>query len=150
MKRCDEEFTPLFHHLDNPRSLAHYPHDRCRSLVSYRSRPSLKRTAMHKLLGFLLTGVLLTGCGLSAQGFPVTKVEGASWLNHLGRSFNDTNMGKTGRLGPSPDMSRGEIPDRKSELSLVLAPQTLPLHGADLYRLNCQGCHGASGLGAPP
>jgi mono/diheme cytochrome c family protein len=24
------------------------------------------------------------------------------------------------------------------------------LHGSDLYRLNCQGCHGESGLGAPP
>jgi mono/diheme cytochrome c family protein len=26
----------------------------------------------------------------------------------------------------------------------------LVLHGADLYRLNCEGCHGESGLGAPP
>ena len=105
---------------------------------------------MHKLLRFLLAGVFLAGCCLSAQDLPVTDVEGASWLNHLGRSFNDTNMGKTGRLGPSPDMSPGEIPDRKSELSPVLARQTVTLHGADLYRLNCQGCHGASGLGAPP
>ena len=24
------------------------------------------------------------------------------------------------------------------------------LHGADLYRLNCQGCHGEEGLGDPP
>jgi|HubBroStandDraft_4_1064222.scaffolds.fasta_scaffold00379_3 mono/diheme cytochrome c family protein len=105
---------------------------------------------MHKLLRFLLAGVFLAGCCLSAQDLAVTDVEGASWLNHLGRSFNDTNMGKTGRLGPSPDMSPGEIPDRKSELSPVLAPQTVTLHGADVYRLNCQGCHGASGLGAPP
>jgi mono/diheme cytochrome c family protein len=24
------------------------------------------------------------------------------------------------------------------------------MHGSDLYRLNCQGCHGEAGLGAPP
>lgn len=26
----------------------------------------------------------------------------------------------------------------------------MTLHGSDLYRINCQGCHGVSGLGAPP
>ncbi len=26
----------------------------------------------------------------------------------------------------------------------------MTLHGSDLYRLNCQGCHGESGQGAPP
>ena len=28
--------------------------------------------------------------------------------------------------------------------------QSVTLHGSDLYRLNCQGCHGESGQGAPP
>jgi mono/diheme cytochrome c family protein len=28
--------------------------------------------------------------------------------------------------------------------------ESVTLHGADLYRLNCQGCHGEAGLGAPP
>lgn len=31
-----------------------------------------------------------------------------------------------------------------------LLHQTFRLSGADLYRLNCQSCHGASGEGAPP
>jgi mono/diheme cytochrome c family protein len=31
-----------------------------------------------------------------------------------------------------------------------VASQTLTLHGSDLYRMNCQGCHGESGEGAPP
>jgi mono/diheme cytochrome c family protein len=35
-------------------------------------------------------------------------------------------------------------------LSPGFAPQAVTLHGADLYRLNCQGCHGEAGLGAPP
>lgn len=38
----------------------------------------------------------------------------------------------------------------ESEISLLVAPQKVTLRGADLYRLNCQGCHGEAGLGAPP
>src|SRR6267142_1760585 len=30
------------------------------------------------------------------------------------------------------------------------ASQIVTLRGSDLYRLNCRGCHGESGLGAPP
>jgi len=30
----------------------------------------------------------------------VTPVAGESWLNHLHRNFDETNMGKTGQLGP--------------------------------------------------
>ncbi len=104
---------------------------------------------MHKLPRFLLTAVLLT-TGLYAQDVSVTGVEGTSWLNHLGRSFSNTSMGRTGRLGPSSDTASDDKSKEKSELSLILAPQTVTLHGADLYRLNCQGCHGESGLGAPP
>ena len=59
-------------------------------------------------------------------------------------------MGKTWRLGPL--LKAGEetadpapsAPGRSSSTNTVL------LHGADLYRLNCEGCHGESGLGAPP
>src|SRR5271167_2674017 len=81
---------------------------------------------------------------------PVTAVVGESWLAHLNRSFNETSMGKTGRLGP-PAPQPGEM---GSPWQPYLAPNvtshTLTLHGSDLYRLNCQGCHGESGQGAPP
>jgi len=81
---------------------------------------------------------------------PVTVVAGESWLSHLNRPFNETSMGKTGRLGPPP-LVPGEEADRwQPGLSPSVAPQTVSLHGADLYRLNCQGCHGESGQGAPP
>jgi mono/diheme cytochrome c family protein len=59
-------------------------------------------------------------------------------------------MGKTGRLGPllkTPEetpRSASFAPQRSSPTNALV------LHGADLYRLNCQGCHGESGLGAPP
>ena len=38
----------------------------------------------------------------SAGDVSVTPTRGESWLNHLNRSFGDTSMGKTGRLGPPP------------------------------------------------
>jgi len=78
----------------------------------------------------------------------VTSTTGESWLNHLHRSFGDTSMGKTGRLGPPPSES-GETAGWQMGLLPVFAT-TSTLHGADLYRLNCQGCHGEAGLGAPP
>jgi mono/diheme cytochrome c family protein len=101
----------------------------------------------------------LLACGLQAQTVSpqlslfrddsrVTPVSGESWLIHLNRSFGDTNMGKTGRLGPGP----------QEDSALQQEPQTpisssrdgVTVHGSDLYRLNCQACHGESGLGAPP
>jgi hypothetical protein len=106
---------------------------------------------MHRILHILVAGgFLAAACCLPAQNLPVTDVEGESWLDHLARNFNDTSMGKTGRLGPPPDEFAGDGPHMHTELLLARAPQTVTLHGADLYRLNCQGCHGESGLGAPP
>ncbi|MGB9071142.1 MAG: c-type cytochrome [Terriglobales bacterium] len=81
---------------------------------------------------------------------PVTVVAGESWLNHLQRSFDETSMGKTGRLGPPP-LAPGEEPARwQTGLPGSAAAGTVSLHGADLYRLNCRGCHGEAGQGAPP
>jgi mono/diheme cytochrome c family protein len=78
----------------------------------------------------------------------VTPVTGESWLVHLNRSFGDTSMGKTGRLGPPP--SSEDALGSPAMISTTFARPALTLSGSDLYRLNCQGCHGESGLGAPP
>jgi mono/diheme cytochrome c family protein len=89
--------------------------------------------------------------GEDAKHLP-TAVAGESWLQHLGRSFDETSMGKTGRLGP-PELSA----DDESLRQITAAPRqfedqnkTVTLHGSDLYRMNCRGCHGESGAGAPP
>jgi mono/diheme cytochrome c family protein len=80
----------------------------------------------------------------------VTPVEGESWLEHLNRPFDQTSMGKTGRLGP-PSPAPGEPAARRLQASSSrFAPQAMTLHGSDLYRLDCRGCHGESGQGAPP
>jgi len=80
-------------------------------------------------------------------GQPVA-VTGESWLNHLHRSFGDTSMGKTGKLGPlASEESAARIP--LSDATIVMSP-VVTLRGVDLYRLNCRACHGDAGLGAPP
>ncbi len=85
-----------------------------------------------------------------ATGTAVTAVAGESWLEHLHRTLGETSMGKTERLGP-PALAPGEeAPDSQPERSPRFATRAVMVHGADLYRMNCQGCHGESGLGAPP
>lgn len=82
----------------------------------------------------------------------VTAVEGESWLEHLHRSFNETSMGKSsGIYGPTAPMpSEWPLPHPTLKLSNTFTEQSTILSGVDLYRLKCQGCHGASGTGNPP
>ena len=80
----------------------------------------------------------------------VTAVAGESWLTHLNRRFDETSMGKTWRLGPPAPASGEAAPQWQRDWPSAVASQTLTLHGSDLYRMNCQGCHGESGAGAPP
>ena len=104
-------------------------------------------------IGALLFSATFVLCQESISTSPaVTAVAGESWLHHLHRSFDDTSMGKTWRLGPS-DLTTDQAawPLRRSESTTVGSETQLrTLHGSDLYRMNCQGCHGESGLGAPP
>lgn len=80
----------------------------------------------------------------------VTAVAGESWLTHLHRTLAETSMGKTGRLGPAVPASRENISGWRRVISSAFTGQDVALRGSDLYRLNCRGCHGESGLGAPP
>ena len=86
----------------------------------------------------------------SAKVTPVTPVEGESWLVHIPRTFNVTSMGKTGHLGPPAPMPGENSAGWQMKISPGFASQTRNLHGSDVYRLDCQGCHTASGQGAPP
>jgi mono/diheme cytochrome c family protein len=47
-------------------------------------------------------------------------------------------------------MPGDEAPPWQLDLSPVFNTQMATLHGSDLYRMNCQGCHGESGFGVPP
>jgi hypothetical protein len=85
------------------------------------------------------------GQGAVRQNTAITAVTGESWLIHLHRSFDQSSMGKTFRLGPPDAATDLAAPHLRSS-----SVGTRTLYGSDLYRLNCQGCHGESGLGAPP
>ncbi len=104
---------------------------------------------MRSLSVFLLVVVSGLGQLAGARDVAVTGVAGRSWLNQLNRNFEETSMGKTGHLGPAPALSEGESARWQMGLS-TSATDAVSLHGADLYRLNCQSCHGESGQGAPP
>jgi mono/diheme cytochrome c family protein len=81
---------------------------------------------------------------LCVSGFGQTPTTGPSWLEHVHRNMGETSMGRSSaQLGPSPSQNTSPIQVGP------LAP-TVTLKGADLYRLKCQACHGASGEGAPP
>jgi mono/diheme cytochrome c family protein len=103
---------------------------------------------MRKLPVLLLLVVLSLGPRALAREVGVTGVAGRSWLNQLNRNFEETSMGKTGHLGPAPasveDAARWQM-----GLSTG-ATDAVTLRGADVYRLNCQSCHGEKGQGAPP
>jgi mono/diheme cytochrome c family protein len=98
---------------------------------------------------FVLAAPLL-GQTAGTKGAAVTAVQSESWLNHLHRGFNESSMGRTMYLGPPPPMQWEEVPRWQLKLSPAFASPTITLHGSDLYRMNCQGCHKESGEGAPP
>jgi mono/diheme cytochrome c family protein len=79
----------------------------------------------------------------------VTAVQGDSWIRNIHRQFGETSMGRTWDLGPAPPVP-GEASSWQLDLSPDYTTQSITLHGSDLYRLNCRGCHGELGHGAPP
>lgn len=80
---------------------------------------------------------------ITALAFGQTPVTGPSWLEHLHRNMGESSMGRSStQLGPPAE---GVYP-----IQIVPLSPTVTLSGADLFRLKCQGCHGAQGQGSPP
>jgi mono/diheme cytochrome c family protein len=102
----------------------------------------------------------------------VTPVEGPSWLRQLGLEVSQTQMGEMGGTARPPESRR-----REPEIAVATSPPVSPLvaalrrvvgslgagggrpaalderfqlTGEDLFRLDCQSCHGPDGAGAPP
>ncbi|MGE5276509.1 MAG: c-type cytochrome [Acidobacteriota bacterium] len=99
----------------------------------------------------------------------MTPVSGVSWLKHLGLALDQTKMGQMGGEGGPPGTPRVEsLPQtRSSPLGGAIRRfysqfrrgrgrsqdglnEPFQITGADLYRLDCRSCHGATGAGAPP
>ncbi|MGZ5721069.1 MAG: cytochrome c [Burkholderiales bacterium] len=105
---------------------------------------------MKSLVLVCVLAISALGQSADIKAVQVTPVVGESWLNHLHRAFEETSMGKTGRLGPPSSTSDEGATGWQLHPASDSTKRTVILHGADLYRLNCRGCHGESGLGAPP
>jgi len=107
-------------------------------------------TAMKGLVVILaLLPSLLAQSGRS-KDIPVTPVTGESWISHLHKKFSDTSMGKTWHAGPAAPMPGEDSAVWQEKLSPGFEARSMTLHGSDVYRLNCRGCHTGSGRGAPP
>lgn len=92
----------------------------------------------------------LPGQTAGNKEIPVTPVTGESWISHLHKRFSDTSMGKTWHAGPAVSSPGEDSAVWQEKLSPGFEARSMTLHGADVYRLNCRGCHTASGRGAPP
>ena len=103
----------------------------------------------------------------------IASVEGPSWLKHLGLTVSQTQMGQVGTrvVDPiasdrKPELSAGTstapgnlkpivqrllstLRDRPEQSSEILNEKFM-VAGSDLYRWNCQGCHGPDGKGSTP
>ena len=109
--------------------------------------PCTKSVNLTILVAVLVVAPSLLGQTASTEHTLVTAVEGESWIRHIQKPFNQTSMGRSSwRLGPQP----GEGTSWQVHLSPGYATQMVTLHGSDLYRLSCRGCHGELGQGAPP
>lgn len=109
---------------------------------------------MKNLFVSFVLATTLIGQAAAQKDVTVTPVTGESWLSHLHRALENTSMGKTVHLGPPTIVPTRAIAEqnaaRLQSLALGAAKASVIVQGADLYRLNCQGCHGEFGLGAPP
>jgi len=114
-----------------------------------RSAHAMRRATLRAIV-LAATALPALGCrapdpAVSADLSGVTPVAGQSWVKHLGLAVEDTAFGRMGGGAPAPPSQRRE-PDR-----LTTQPQQpFTLAGVDLYRLNCQSCHGPEGTGSPP
>jgi mono/diheme cytochrome c family protein len=102
------------------------------------------------LLALFIVSSSLWGQSAGTRDSTVTPVSGESWLSHLHRPFDGTSMGKTWDMGPSAPKPGEQSHEWQAALTPGFAATAATLRGSDLYRLNCQGCHGVSGAGAPP
>lgn len=108
--------------------------------TSHQSRWS--RSAIYALIFCMVGGFMAVasraGRPPATQDFDVTAVQGHSWLTKL---HQQTMRAPFGRMGGAGLPTVSEEPQPLGE--------GFNVSGADLYRYNCQSCHGAGGEGLP-
>ncbi len=108
-----------------------------------------------------------------AGEYPTVSIQGPSWLKHLGLTVSQTRMGQMGGSDPASANSHAKLlltvatSTPPASLNSIIQRFLATLHrgpqqasailneqfqasGADLYRWNCQSCHGPDGQGSAP
>jgi mono/diheme cytochrome c family protein len=105
----------------------------------------------------------------TVREYPIPSAKAPSCIKQLGLTVSQTRMGQmggTGALASSPHRSGGDPAGSANLNSLIqrflstfrsspekagaILNERFSVSGADLYRWNCQSCHGPDGQGAPP
>src|SRR6202051_4777666 len=88
------------------------------SLTRALQQRKLRRSqVMKSLVVVFLLATSLLAQPVGTKDVQVTGVAGESWLTHLHRTFGETSMGKTGRLGPRTSKGGEETPGWQRRLS---------------------------------
>jgi len=110
---------------------------------------------------------------VKAGDYPISFTQGPSWLKHLGLTVSQTRMGQVGgtdsvpaathgkqQISPGASTPPGELNSIMQRFLVTFRPGSKPaseildekftVSGSDLYRWNCQACHGPAGQGATP
>lgn len=109
----------------------------------------------------------------TTREYPIPAGQGPSWLKHLGLPISQTRMGQMGGAGALPASSNvtpqpasgGHVgPGNLNSViqrflstfrsspqqAAAILNEQFAVSGSDLYRWNCQSCHGPDGQGALP
>ncbi len=90
--------------------------------------------------------------------YPTVSLNGPSWIKHLNLPLSQTHMGQMGGNGAAKSSGSLDANIQRFLALLRTQPQQasaalnekFQATGADLYRWNCQSCHGANGEGVAP
>lgn len=109
-------------------------------------------SSFHVLLGLAgrllaLAAVVSTPAAAASASAETTSATGPSWIEHLGRPYDASALGRVGALGPEQQDALLQAPAPTGGTWLR---EGFAVRGADLYRFTCRACHGAAGVGSLP
>jgi mono/diheme cytochrome c family protein len=119
-----------------------------------------RRASLACALLMLFGAVACHSQASAPESTDVSPVSGQSLLARLGLTVDSSQLGRVGGMDEAPATGRREpLPEPPGVWRRLLRPfsqstdateEPFTLAGEDLYRLNCQSCHGPDGAGAPP
>src|SRR5271165_6223240 len=82
---------------------------------------------------------LMFGQSTTRKDAAISAVTGESWLHHLNRSFDETSMGKTWRLGPAGPATDESAPRLQRSMTVLSDSTTSSTRMKTLFRRGTAG-----------